>query len=46
MHVYSLKIYLFSTFPDGYSFGSGSDDSTVRVFDVRFCGQVVNHNST
>jgi len=27
-------------FPDGKSFGSGSDDSTCRYFDIRACAQV------
>jgi guanine nucleotide-binding protein G(I)/G(S)/G(T) subunit beta-1 len=27
-------------FPDGMSFGSGSDDSTCRMFDIRSCGEL------
>ena len=27
-------------FPDGKSFGTGSDDSTCRYFDIRACAQV------
>jgi guanine nucleotide-binding protein G(I)/G(S)/G(T) subunit beta-1 len=27
-------------FPDGKSFGTGSDDTTCRFFDIRSCGQV------
>jgi len=27
-------------FPDGKAFGTGSDDSTCRVFDTRSCGEV------
>lgn len=27
-------------FPDGKAFGTGSDDSTCRIFDIRSCGEV------
>jgi guanine nucleotide-binding protein G(I)/G(S)/G(T) subunit beta-1 len=27
-------------FPDGKAFGTGSDDSTCRFFDIRSCGEV------
>jgi len=29
-----------SLFPDGQAFGSGSDDSTCRVFDIRACAEL------
>lgn len=32
-------------FPEGYSVGTGSDDSTCRVFDIRCYGEVANFGS-
>ncbi|MDA7464593.1 WD40 repeat domain-containing protein [Candidatus Poseidonia alphae] len=32
-------------FPDARSFGTGSDDSTCRVFDIRSCSQMVEFRS-
>jgi guanine nucleotide-binding protein G(I)/G(S)/G(T) subunit beta-1 len=43
-HAHESDINSVKFLPNGYSFVSGSDDSTVRLFDIRACGQLARYS--